>query len=101
MNTGGRVRAERRLAATVAADMVGYSRLIGTDEEGTLEALRSIRVEAIDPKIVQAALAESSKAKPNLDPSARLRTVGAWYSPQYVPILEKNVGLRRSGFPDE
>jgi class 3 adenylate cyclase len=101
MNTGGRVRAERRLAAILAADMVGYSRLIGTHEKGTLEALRSIRVEAIDPKIAQAALAESSKTKPNLDSSARLRTAGAWYRPQYVPILEINVGLRRSGFPDE
>jgi adenylate cyclase len=40
----------RRLAAIVAADMAGYSRLIGTDEEGTLNRLRSIRAEVIDPK---------------------------------------------------
>jgi TolB-like protein/class 3 adenylate cyclase len=43
----------RRLAAILAADVVGYSRLIGADEEGTLERLRSIRVEVIDPKIAE------------------------------------------------
>src|SRR5215471_477469 len=41
----------RRLAAILAADVAGYSRLIGADEEGTLLRLRSIRAEVIDPKI--------------------------------------------------
>src|SRR5256714_61227 len=41
--------ATRRLAAILAADVAGYSRLIGTDEEGTLQRLRWIRVEVIDP----------------------------------------------------
>src|SRR5690349_11176584 len=41
----------RRLAAILAADVAGYSRLIGADEEGTLNRLRSIRAELIDPKI--------------------------------------------------
>ena len=44
-------RAQRRLAAILAADIAGYSRLIGTDEEGTLRRIRSIRAEVIDPKI--------------------------------------------------
>src|SRR5947208_7152895 len=43
--------ATRRLVAILAADVVGYSRLIGTDEEGTLNRLRSIRAELIDPTI--------------------------------------------------
>ncbi len=42
---------ERRLAAILAADVVGYSRLMGQDEAGTLEALRKLRAELIDPKI--------------------------------------------------
>ena len=42
---------ERRLAAIFAADVAGYSRLIGVDEEGTLERLRAHRRELIDPKI--------------------------------------------------
>src|SRR5690349_16827289 len=41
----------RRLAAILAADVAGYSRLIGTDEQGTLNRLRTIRTEVIDPKI--------------------------------------------------
>src|SRR4051794_41980586 len=51
MNTGAGFRAERRLAAIVAADVAGYSRLIGGDEEGTLNRLRSIRAEVIEPTI--------------------------------------------------
>ena len=44
-------RENRRLAAIVAADIAGYSRLIGQDEEGTLRALRAHRRELIDPLI--------------------------------------------------
>jgi adenylate cyclase len=51
MNTGGRNRTERRLAAILAADVAGYSRLIGANEEGTLDRLRSIRSDVIDPTI--------------------------------------------------
>jgi hypothetical protein len=48
MNTGGRNRAERRLAAILAADVAGYTRLIGANEEGTLNRLKSIRSDVID-----------------------------------------------------
>jgi adenylate cyclase len=44
-------RIERRLAAILAADVVGYSRLMGADEEGTLDRLKAHRRELIDPKI--------------------------------------------------
>lgn len=44
---------QRRLAAIVAADVVGYARLIGADEEGTLAALKSLRRELIDSKVAQ------------------------------------------------
>ena len=43
--------ATRRLAANLAADVAGYSRLIGADEGGTLQALKAIRAELIDPTI--------------------------------------------------
>ena len=43
----------RRLAAILAADVAGYSRLMGADEEGTHERLKAHRVELIDPKIRQ------------------------------------------------
>ena len=44
---------ERRLAAILAADVVGYSRLMGEDETGTLERLRSLRRELVQPKITE------------------------------------------------
>jgi adenylate cyclase len=44
-------RVQRRLAAILAADVAGYSRLMGADEEGTLAALKAHRRELIDPTI--------------------------------------------------
>src|SRR5579863_6493520 len=44
---------ERRLAAILAADVSGYSRLMGHDEEGTLAALKTCRRELFDPKMAE------------------------------------------------
>jgi TolB-like protein/class 3 adenylate cyclase len=44
-------RVERRLAAVLAADVAGYSRLMGIDEEGTLTRLKAVRKSLIDPAI--------------------------------------------------
>src|SRR5256714_12654059 len=41
----------RRLAAILAADVAGYSRLMGADEVGTLEALKGHRREVVDPAV--------------------------------------------------
>jgi class 3 adenylate cyclase/TolB-like protein len=46
-------RVERRLEAILAADVVGYARLMGADEEGTHAALRAILREVADPKIAE------------------------------------------------
>ena len=46
-------RVERRLAAILAADVAGYSRLMGIDEEGTLLQLKTHRKELVDPKITE------------------------------------------------
>src|SRR5215472_327880 len=46
-------RVERRLAAILCADVAGYSRLMGADEEGTLTVLKSARRELIDPLIAE------------------------------------------------
>ena len=46
-------RVERRLAAILAADVAGYSRLMGVDEEGTLRQLKVHRKELVDPKITE------------------------------------------------
>ncbi|WP_426530452.1 adenylate/guanylate cyclase domain-containing protein [Bradyrhizobium sp. McL0615] len=44
-------RVERRLAAVLAADVAGYSRLMGVDEEGTLARLKAVRKTLVDPTI--------------------------------------------------
>jgi TolB-like protein/class 3 adenylate cyclase len=49
--TGERV--ERRLAAVLAADVAGYSRLMGVDEEGTLNRLKAVRKALVDPTIAK------------------------------------------------
>lgn len=49
----GEGRAERKLAAIVAVDAVGYSKLMANDEEGTLAGLRARRRDLIDPKIAE------------------------------------------------
>jgi adenylate cyclase len=46
-------RVQRRLAAILAADVAGYSRLTGVDEEGTIARLRALRRELIDPAIAE------------------------------------------------
>src|ERR1051325_4005099 len=46
-------RVERRLAAILAADIAGYSRLMGVDEEGTLRQLKRHRKQLVDPKITE------------------------------------------------
>src|ERR1700723_3836737 len=49
----GRSPDRRKLIAVVFADMVGYSRLIGLDDAGTLERLRALRRNLIDPAIAE------------------------------------------------
>ena len=51
MEPAGHARVERRLAAILAADVAGYSRLIEADEERTLGRLKVLRAEIIDSRI--------------------------------------------------
>ena len=44
---------ERRLAAILVSDVVGYSRLIRADEEGTITALKALRADLTDPKLAE------------------------------------------------
>jgi len=46
-------RVKRRLAAILAGDVAGYSRLMGNDEEGTLAALKACHRDVIDPKVAE------------------------------------------------
>ncbi len=49
----GEERVQRKLDAILAADVVGYSRLIRADEEGALSALNSLRKDIVDPKVAE------------------------------------------------
>jgi len=49
----GQAPIERRLAAILAADVVGYSRLVGADEEGTVAAVKALRTELFGPMIAE------------------------------------------------
>ena len=51
MSRMGDAAPQRRLAAILAADVVGFSRLMGADEEGTLARLKALRAELLDPAI--------------------------------------------------
>ena len=62
-------RVERRLTAILAADVAGYSRLMGEDEEGTLKRLGAIRSNLVDPKIAE-----------YRGPSSRPPEMGYWSS---------------------
>jgi adenylate cyclase len=46
--------ATRRLTAILAADVAGYSRLMGAEEEGTLERRKALRRELLDPSLTEA-----------------------------------------------
>jgi len=59
MEVPAQARVERRLAAVLAVDVAGYSRLMGEDEEGTLAALHTVRRELADPKSPSTAVASS------------------------------------------
>ncbi|WP_114948325.1 adenylate/guanylate cyclase domain-containing protein [Microvirga calopogonii] len=53
MSGSGKPKVQRRLAAILAADVVGFSQLMGEDEEGTLTQVKSLRRDIIEPKAVE------------------------------------------------
>jgi class 3 adenylate cyclase len=59
----------RKLVAVLYADMVGYSRLIGLDDAGTLQRLRALRRDLIDPAIEEHS---GRVSKPAVTPTHRL-----------------------------
>ena len=83
-------RVERKLAAILAADVVGYSRLVGADEAGTIARLRALRKEFIEPliaeyrgrvvKLVGDGARWSSSRVPWMPSNARSRSSRAWPS---------------------
>jgi class 3 adenylate cyclase len=84
----------RKIAAILVADVVGYSRLAGADEEGTLARLRALRGDLIDPAIA------AHRGRTSIS------RAGAFYSaisgdPTYLGRLKSIVdGMRKAGVPE-
>ena len=78
----------RGLAAILAANVARYSRLMGTDEEGTLERLKALRHELVDPKI-----AEHHGRIPELDSGTKTTGTACWHpGGDHGPISASNPG---------
>src|SRR5260370_11585627 len=87
MNTAGRVRAERRLTAILAADVAGYSRLIGADEEDVSGA--------IQPALERDERERVSRRPPESLDAWESYHRGMWHFAKYE---EAELGLARSFF---
>jgi adenylate cyclase len=61
----------RRLTAILAADVAGYSRLMGAGEEGTLERLEALRRDFVDPKLTAANSREEGRRSGRTPPHCR------------------------------
>lgn len=64
---------QRRLAAILAADVVGYSRLMGTDEIGTITSLKSHRRELVDSGIAEGGVSQRCQQRTSSPHSIRRR----------------------------
>ncbi len=90
-------RVQRRLAAILAADVAGYSRLMGNDEEGTLAALKACHREVIDPKV-----AEHRGRVVNTPGDAMLiEFASAVDAAQCAVAIQKEMAARNSIIPEE
>jgi class 3 adenylate cyclase len=74
---------QRRLAAILAADVAGYSRLMGADEEGTHERLKAHLRQLIDPKIKE-------------HRGRIVKNTGDGMLAEFSSVVERRAALRRS-----
>ena len=86
---------ERRLAAIVSTDVVGYSRLMGVDESGTLAALRTHRAELIDPKIT----AHGGRIVKTMGDGLLLEFSSVVAATQCAVEVQKGMAARNAGVP--
>ncbi len=90
------VGAQRRLAAIVSADVVGYSRLMGTDEVGTLAALRAHRTELIDPLIAR----HGGRIVKTMGDGLLLEFPSVVNAVQCSIVMQNQMGARNAEVPD-
>jgi len=90
-------RVERRLAAILAADVAGYSRLMGEDEEGTLAALKELRRALIDPKIKE----HRGRMVKTTGDGALVEFASVIDAVRCAVEIQREMGLRNVGTPTE
>jgi adenylate cyclase len=88
---------ERRLAAIMAADVVGYSRLMGEDEAGTLAALKAHRQELIDPEVA----AHNGRIVKLMGDGALVEFASVIDAVECAVAIQQGMGGRHGGVPDE
>jgi len=78
MEPKGPARVESRLAAILAADVAGHSRLIGADEEGSLSRLKTLRAEVIAPQIAEhhGRIVKTTRDSLLCDPASAINAMG-------------------------
>ena len=74
----------RKLAAILVTDVVGFSRLAGADEEGTLALLRTLRGEVVDP-----AAPPTANASSRAPATARWLNSAAWWTLSAAPSTSR------------
>ncbi len=88
---------ERRLAAILAADVVGYSRLMGEDEAGTLSALKAHRAELIDPTIAE----HHGRTVKLMGDGALVEFASVVNAVQCAVDIQRAMAERNAGVPEE
>ena len=90
-------RLQRRLAAILSADVVGYSRLMGSDEAGTLARLKAMRRDLFDPVIA----AHSGRTFKLMGDGALVEFASAVDAVTCAIEVQKLVQERNSGSPED
>jgi adenylate cyclase len=90
-------RVHRRLAAILAADVAGYSRLMGNDEEGTLAALKTSQREVIDPKVSE----HRGRIVNNPGDSVLIEFASAVDATHCAVEIQKEMAKRNSVIPED
>jgi TolB-like protein len=88
---------ERRLAAILAADVAGYSRLMGADEEGTHAALKVYRRDIIDPKITE----HRGRIVRIIGDGMLLEFASVIAAVRWAVEVQRAMGERNAGLPEE
>jgi TolB-like protein/class 3 adenylate cyclase/tetratricopeptide (TPR) repeat protein len=90
-------RVERKLAAILAADVVGYSRLVGADEAGTIARLRALRKEFIEPLIAE----YRGRMVKLMGDGALVEFASAVDAVEWAVAIQKGVAEREAGAPED